>query len=161
MSETNISCTGCGQNKHSSEFIGFRVNGAIKQYRTCNNCRTRTTQKKEKITRKRQLEDEESEMEMIKATELCDYITQFLNLHTLQMENIEDKENTVPFFFKCQVDISTLNNSEKEIADIFAEYIEEIDDFIWKNRADIPILSRYCQSFCRSFVQYYHIKKYC
>lgn len=58
----------------------------MKQYRTCNNCRTRTTQRKEKIIRKRQLEDEESEMEMIEVTELCDYIAQFLNLHTLQME---------------------------------------------------------------------------
>ncbi|EXX65984.1 hypothetical protein GLOIN_2v1787821 [Rhizophagus irregularis DAOM 181602=DAOM 197198] len=32
--------------------------------------------------------------------------------------------------------------------------------YLYHNRADIPILSRYCRSFCQSLVQYYHIKKY-
>ena len=43
---------------------------------------------------------------------------------------IENKEN-LPFCFECQIDISTLNNSEKKVADILIEYIEDADEFAW------------------------------
>jgi hypothetical protein len=133
MSET-ITCTGCRQKKLSDEFIGFGVKSNIKQYQTCNNCRTRNTKQKEKTTKKRQLEVDSETNEIIEVTDLYDYTAQFLNLYSIQMENSNgnDKENIIPFCFKCQVDISTLDNSEKEIANTLVECIEEADDFAWK-----------------------------
>ena len=44
---------------------------------------------------------------------------------------IENKENVLLFHFKCQVDISTLNNLEKEVGDILVEYVEDADEFAW------------------------------
>jgi hypothetical protein len=108
--------------------MGFGAKGAIKQYRTCIDCRTRTTQKKNPKKRPLELEDNEV-IEELDLYDLYDYIIQLLNMHTMQIEN---KENMLPFCFECQVDISTLsNNSEKEVADILIEYIEDADEFAW------------------------------
>ena len=60
--------------------------------------------------------------------DLYDYVIQLLNTYTVQMEN---KENMLPFNFECQIDISTLNNSEKEVADILIEHVEDADEFAW------------------------------
>ena len=106
------------------DFMGSVAKGAIKQYRTCAICRARTTQKKN--PKKRPLEPENNEV--IEVLDLYDYTIQLLNMHTMQIVN---KENMVPFRFECQVDISTLNNSEKEVADMLVEYIEDADEFAW------------------------------
>ena len=90
------------------DFIGSEAKGSIKQYRTCTSCRTRTSQKKNSKKRPYELEDEiVEEMDLY---DLYDYVIQLLNTYTVQMEN---KENMLPFNFECQIDISTLNNSER------------------------------------------------
>ena len=53
---------------------------------------------------------------------------QLLSMYTAQLEN---EENMPPFHFECKVDISTLNNSAKEVADYLVELIEEVDEFSW------------------------------
>jgi hypothetical protein len=42
-------CTACGQIKLLREFIDFEAKNTTKQYRTCNNCRTKNTQRKKSI----------------------------------------------------------------------------------------------------------------
>ena len=72
------------------------------------------------------LEDNEV-IELIDLYDLSDYIVKLLNTYTMQIEN---KENVLPFYFECQVDISTLNNLEKQIGDILVEHVEDVDEFV-------------------------------
>ena len=131
MNVTTI-CTGCGQTKLICEFKGI---GTTKQYRTCNNCRTKNAKQKKNI-KKRSYEDMESleaendinSLEVVEVVDFFNYITQLLSIHATQTEN---KENIPPFHFECKVDISTLNSSAKEVADFLIEFIEEADGFSW------------------------------
>ena len=50
MSITAV-CTGCRQTKPLCDFTGFEAKGTIKQYRTCNSCRAKPSQRK-KIQRR-------------------------------------------------------------------------------------------------------------
>jgi len=45
---------------------------------------------------------------------------------------MKNKENMPPFHFEYQVNIFTLNNLEKEVADILVELIKDADEFVWK-----------------------------
>jgi hypothetical protein len=138
MSATAV-CTGCSQTKPLCDFTGFEAKGTIKQYRTCNSCRAKPSQRK-KNTKKRSYEDTNSleiveedtdSLEVVEVTDFFDYTMQLLSMYTTQLENEENEENIPPFHFECKVDISTLNNSAKEASDYLVELIEEVDEFSW------------------------------
>ena len=64
-------------------------------------------------------------LEIIEPDNFCDYIAELIST----FEN--DTENIPYFHFQCEVNISTFNKLEKEIADELVELIEDVDDFAW------------------------------
>ena len=126
-------CSGCRSTKPNNEFMGFEAKGALKQFRTCNNCHNRTA-KQHMNAKKKQAEVEENEesqendLEIIDLNSFSDYITEMFQLYLTQLEN----NINVPFSFQCNINISTLNKLEKEIVDELVEFIEDIDGFAWK-----------------------------
>ncbi|RIA83824.1 hypothetical protein C1645_833190 [Glomus cerebriforme] len=134
MSTTAV-CTSCSQLKSLSDFTGFRIKDTIKQYRTCNSCHVKPSQRK-KNTKKRSYEDTNSleivkedtdSLEVVKITNFFDFIMQLLSIYTTQLKN---EKNMPSFHFECKVDISTLNNSAKKVADYLVELIEKADEFL-------------------------------
>jgi hypothetical protein len=124
-----FTCGGCRRIKPIGEFMGLGAKGAEKQFRTCGNCRNRTTQQHQS-TKKRQLEidgNEESHVETIEANSLSEYVAQSLNGYTTQSSNSQ----TTAFTFQYCMDISAFDKSAKEIADQLVEFIEDVDEFAW------------------------------
>jgi hypothetical protein len=125
-------CAGCRCVKPISEFMGLRAKGAQKKFRTCGNCRNRTTQKHQS-TKKRQLELENNGEthvpEIIEPSTLSDHVAQLLNVHTMQLGNTSGEMTALNFHY--QLDVSTFNKSTKEVADLLVEYIEDVDEFAW------------------------------
>ena len=74
------------------------------------------------------MEEDTDSLEVVEVTDFFDYMMQLLGIYTTQMAN---EENILSFHFECKVDISTLNNSAKEVADYLVELIEEADEFSW------------------------------
>ena len=72
------------------------------------------------------MEEDTDSLEVVEVTDFFDYMMQLLGIYTTQIEN---EENIPSFHFECKVDISTLNNSAKEVADYLVELIEEADEF--------------------------------
>jgi hypothetical protein len=132
-----FTCTCCKRAKPIDEFMGLGAKGATKQFRTCDNCRTRMAQKQQS-TKKRQLEidgNDEGHVEMIEANSLSEYVAQSLNAYTAQPSNSQ----TAAFTFQYQMDISAFDKPEKEVADQLIEFVEDVDEFAW-----MYVLSCYC-----------------
>ncbi|CAG8535325.1 17876_t:CDS:2 [Cetraspora pellucida] len=133
---STLHCSGCDHTQSISEFISPGANNTIKQYRTCAHCRSRTTQLK-RNKKKRQLEDDPEEdtidentlEEVIDLNNLEDFIIQIIDLYKLQSEG--NLENMPPFHFECNIDISTLNKSTREVANELIVGIENVDEFKW------------------------------
>ncbi|CAG8816678.1 10701_t:CDS:1, partial [Cetraspora pellucida] len=108
----------CKTTKPISEFIKVVANGKERQYGTCANCRSRTTECKN--SKKRQLEitenenqtgDQETEdqeiesqetdddLEIIDPINLCNYIMLHLNAHSIEID--DNLESVSPPHFQC------------------------------------------------------------
>jgi hypothetical protein len=47
------------------------------------------------------------------------------------MQHNDDLDNASPFQLQCGIDISTFDNSEKEMVEELVESIEDVDEFSW------------------------------
>jgi hypothetical protein len=138
METSNCTCTKCRQTKPFNEFLRLGVKGNIKQFRTCNDCHNKMAECQE--AKKRQLEinenedqenedRENNELEIIEPINFCDHIEQLLNIYSMQHN--DDLDNASPFQLQCGIDISTFDNSEKEMVEELVESIEDVDEFSW------------------------------
>ncbi|CAG8615017.1 1076_t:CDS:1, partial [Cetraspora pellucida] len=112
----SLDCSRCKVKKSLSEFMGVDAKGQAKQFRTCSSCRVKTT--KSHAKKKKQLVVEEYEknpnkLEIIEKDSLYDYILEILDTYLMQQGS--NLETASPFFFQCQIEISTLEKPLKEI----------------------------------------------
>jgi hypothetical protein len=125
-----FTCAGCRLTKPIGDFMGVTAKGTAKQFRTCSNCRNRTTEQHQR-GKKRQLEAERGEesngLEIIEPTSLSDHVAELLNAYG---ENIPTG-GKASFNFQYQMGISAFNKSAKEVADELVEFVEDADEFAW------------------------------
>ncbi|KAF0507150.1 hypothetical protein F8M41_019047 [Gigaspora margarita] len=70
---------------------------------------------------------DENSLELIELTNLCSYLIELLNTHSMQLN--DDSENVSPFLVQCAIDISTYDKSTKEVVKELIELIEDVDEF--------------------------------
>ncbi|CAG8847867.1 20494_t:CDS:2, partial [Racocetra persica] len=60
------------------------------------------------------------------------YVYNLLELHTNLITTENDKENNqLGIYFACAVDISSFNESSKEIADHLINIVNDVDEYSW------------------------------
>ncbi|CAG8646385.1 4205_t:CDS:1, partial [Cetraspora pellucida] len=81
-----------------------------------------------KVKDNKENHDDVDSLNILKQTNLSDYITYILDFYSMQSE--KNKENLSKFYFKCAVNVSILDSIIKKIADDLAESVKDIDSFI-------------------------------
>jgi hypothetical protein len=119
-------CSGCKKDQDEQMFIDKEIVRS-----TCSNCRSNN-----KI-RKKQSRDSlqpESEKQLVKFEELTDELLIAMDQY-IDLCNDENKENSdlyeAGFEFEIAIDISSLPENPKTIADIIIEAIQNADDYKW------------------------------
>ncbi|CAG8739550.1 8659_t:CDS:1, partial [Cetraspora pellucida] len=97
---------------------------------TCNMCQAQAKRYREN---KKLLNDEnELPNEILEPNNLADYIYDLLELHTNSITAENNKENNqLGIHYSCAVDISSYNESSKEIADNLINIVSDTDEYSW------------------------------
>ncbi|CAG8695571.1 3890_t:CDS:2, partial [Gigaspora rosea] len=83
---------------------------------------------------------DENSLELIELTDLCSYLIELLNTHSMQLN--DDSENVSPLLVQCAIDISTYDKSTKEVVKELIELIEIPHEDSTKHY-DTPTMERF------------------
>ena len=111
-------CSGCKTFKLSSAFTDNETRGASKKFKTCDSCHQRFSNKRKKPIR---MDDNllDSELEIIDLDFLSESVTGSL-------ENVQSE-----FHFHREINISSYNNSSKDLINEIVELIEDANEYSW------------------------------
>ncbi|CAG8848767.1 3981_t:CDS:2, partial [Gigaspora margarita] len=98
--------------------------------RNCDKCRAQAKRYRE--NNKLLKIDNEIPNEILEPNNLADYIYDIIELHTKLITAENNKENNqLGIHFLCAVDISSYNESPKEIADNLINIVSDVDEYSW------------------------------
>ena len=122
-------CSGCKKNQDGRMFIDGEI---IRS--TCFNCRSNNKTRKKQS---RNLSQSESENQLVEFEELTDELLITMDRYIdLCNNNKENEENLnlheSGFEFEIAINIHSLSEDPKTIADIIIEAIQNADDYKWK-----------------------------
>ncbi|CAG8436323.1 3850_t:CDS:2, partial [Scutellospora calospora] len=116
-------CTRCKIYKGKLEFANSNSH-------ICNMCKAQTKRYRE--NKKLLKDDNEVPNEILEPNNLADYIYDLLELHTNSIIAENNKENNqLGIHYSCTVDISSYNESSKEIADNLINIVSDTDEYSW------------------------------